>query len=142
LLRRRAEGTSPAGAAVRVQSTRLVSFTQRAAAAILYEVEPLDGPLRLVVQSELVANEAGGPPEADPRAAAVLETPLQSEEFFNRAARVLLAHSTKRSKLLMAAGMDHVVDGPDDTETASESGPDVGRVTVATQLAPGEHLKV
>src|SRR5438105_10910879 len=42
----------------------------------------------------------------------------------------------------MAAGMDHVVDGPDGTETASESGPDVGRVTVATELAVGERLRV
>ena len=38
-------------------STRLVSFTQRAVAAIAYEVEPLDGPARVVLQSELVANE-------------------------------------------------------------------------------------
>lgn len=42
-LRRRADWRSPAGAAVRVRSTRLVSFVQRSAAAILYEVEPLEG---------------------------------------------------------------------------------------------------
>src|SRR5213080_4141747 len=57
VLRRRVEWRSPAGAVVRVRSTRLVSFVQRSTAAILYEVEPLDEPLRLVVQSELVANE-------------------------------------------------------------------------------------
>src|ERR687887_1933787 len=66
VLRRRAEWRSPAGASVLVRSTRLVSLVQRSAAAILYEVEPLDGPIRVVVQSELVANEdgrtgAGGP---------------------------------------------------------------------------------
>src|ERR671919_532182 len=44
VLRRRAEWRSPADASVRVSSTRLVSLVQRAAAAILYEVEPLDGP--------------------------------------------------------------------------------------------------
>src|SRR5213596_998003 len=70
VLRRRAEWTSPAGASVRVSSTRLVSFVQRAAAAILYEVEPIDGRLRVVVQSELVANEDGGQAQNDPRAAA------------------------------------------------------------------------
>jgi len=37
---------SPAGKAVRVSPVRLVSFTQRAVAAICYEVEPLGGPLR------------------------------------------------------------------------------------------------
>ncbi|MDX6454555.1 MAG: alpha,alpha-trehalose phosphorylase, partial [Gaiellaceae bacterium] len=127
VLRRRVEWKSPAGAAVRVNSTRLVSFVQRSTAAILYEVEPLDGPLRLVVQSELVANEPGMLPQKDPRAAAVLEAPLRSESFFDRGERVVLVHSSNRSKLLMAAGMDHVVDAPDGMETAAESGPDVGR---------------
>jgi HAD superfamily hydrolase (TIGR01509 family) len=75
VLRRRAEWRSPAGATVRVTSTRLVSLVQRATAAILYEVQALDGLVRVVVQSEFVANEAGGALEADPRAAAVLGAP-------------------------------------------------------------------
>ena len=68
-LERLAEWTSPAGQKVRVHSRRLVSFTQRAVAAIAYEVEPLERPARLVVQSELVANEqlAGGVLLSDPR---------------------------------------------------------------------------
>src|SRR5580658_5434279 len=56
-LKRTAEWMSPARRTVRVTSTRLVSFKQRAIAAFLYEVEPLDGPTNVVVQSELVANE-------------------------------------------------------------------------------------
>jgi alpha,alpha-trehalose phosphorylase len=42
VLRRSADWVSPAGARVRVTSTRLVSFVQRAVVAILYEVEPVD----------------------------------------------------------------------------------------------------
>ena len=57
VLGRRAEWASPAGRAVRVSSARMVSFTQRAVAAICYEVEPLDGRTRIAVQSELLANE-------------------------------------------------------------------------------------
>ncbi len=57
VLRRQAEWLSPAGRRVRVSSVRLVSFVQRAVAAVLYEVEPLEAASRLVVQSELVANE-------------------------------------------------------------------------------------
>src|SRR5262249_57313407 len=108
----------------------------------LYEVEPLDGPLRIVVQSELVANEAGAPRQDDPRAAAVLEAPLVAEHYFDRDARVVLSHSTRRSKLLMAAGMGHVIPGPESTAHAAESGSDVGRVTVATDLAAGESLRI
>jgi alpha,alpha-trehalose phosphorylase len=142
VLRRRMDWLSPAGKSVRVSSTRLVSFVQRSAAAILYEVEPLDGPLRVVVQSELVANEAAPPAADDPRVAAVLEAPLVSEHFHDHASRVVLVHATRHSKLRMAAGMDHIVEGAEGTETSTESSPDAGRLTVATSLAAGERLRV
>jgi alpha,alpha-trehalose phosphorylase len=142
VLRRRMDWLSPAGRSVRVSSTRLVSFLQRSAAAILYEVEPLDGPLRVVLQSELVANEAAPTTADDPRAAAVLEAPLVSEDFADHDARVVLVHATRHSKLRMAAGMDHIVEGAEDAETSAESHPDAGRVTVATSVAAGERLRV
>jgi alpha,alpha-trehalose phosphorylase len=142
VLRRRAEWRSAAGTAVRVSSTRLVSFVQRAAAAILYDVEPLERPLRVVVQSELIANEAAPPRSDDPRAAAALESPLVGVGFFDHALRVVLVHSTRASELGLAAGMDHFVEGPPGTDALGESGPDLGRVTVAADLAPGERLRV
>ena len=144
VLVRRAEWRSPAGASVRVHSTRLVSFVQRAVAAILYEVEPIGGPLRVVVQSELLANEPGAAsPTPDPRAAAVLESPLRSEDFFHRGGvGAVLLHSTNRSELRMGAGMDHVVDGPGNTGTFAESSADVGRVTVTADLAADERLRI
>src|SRR5579862_5407518 len=79
VLRREAEWISPAGGRVRVCSTRLVSFVQRAVAAICYEVEPVEAPVRAVVQSELVANETLPAREGDPRAAAALGAPLRLE---------------------------------------------------------------
>ncbi len=141
-LRRRADWRSPAGAAVRVRSTRLVSFVQRSVAAILYEIEPLEGSARVVVQSELVANEPTPARSNDPRTAAALESPLVPEEFFDHALRVVLVHSTRSSKLGMAAGMDHLIEGPTGTDTAAESRADLGRVTVAADLAPGQRLRV
>src|SRR6202166_1155701 len=69
-LSRRVVWTSPAGRQVRISSVRLVSLTQRAVAAICYTVEPVSEPLRLSVQSELVANEALPDPGEDPRTAA------------------------------------------------------------------------
>jgi alpha,alpha-trehalose phosphorylase len=142
VLRRQADWRSPAGASVRVRSTRLVSLVQRAVAAIEYEVESLAGPLRVVVQSELIANEPGASVAGDPRAAAVLEKPLVSEDYFDRGHGAVLVHSTKQSKLRMAAAMDHVVEGRDGTETYAESSPDVARVTVAADLAKGDRLRI
>ena len=68
MLTRTAEWVSPAGGSVRVTSSRLVSFTHRAIAAVSYSVEPLEQSLRVTVQSELIANEQLPSPDGDPRA--------------------------------------------------------------------------
>jgi alpha,alpha-trehalose phosphorylase len=57
LLHRAAEWESPTRKRVRVRSTRMVSFTQRAVAAIEYEVEAVGDEVLVRVQSGLVANE-------------------------------------------------------------------------------------
>jgi alpha,alpha-trehalose phosphorylase len=143
VLRRRAEWISPAGQEVRLTSVRLVSFAQRGIAAILYEVEPLGAPARLVVQSELVTNEPlPAAVQDDPRASSGIGSALSSEYFSDHDTRVVLVHSTERSGLRMAAGMDHVVEGPPVTQTSAESAEDLGRVTVATELEPGQRLRL
>jgi alpha,alpha-trehalose phosphorylase len=140
---RRAEWVSPTGRGVRVTSTRIVSFTHRAVAAIQYEVEPLDEPLRVVVQSQLVANESGSAkPSADPRVAVELSEPLRSERFQGHDLSALLMHLTKQSRLRMAAAMDHILDGPPGTETTVESFEDLARVTITADVAPGHPLRM
>ena len=142
VLERRVEWLSPAGRKIRISSTRLVSFTHRAIAAVLYEVEPVDAQTRLVVQSELVANEPGGAGDKDPRAAAVLEAPLRSELYAHHDNKVVLVHSTRASKLRMAAAMDHEIEAPADVATTTEADPDLGRLTAAVELEPGQRLRV
>jgi alpha,alpha-trehalose phosphorylase len=142
-LRRNAEWVSPAGQTIRVTSTRLVSFTQRAVAAIEYEVEAVHDRARIVVQSELVANEPMPLPDNDPRVAAALEAPLVSEDNGTRGpTAALLVHRTARSGLRVAAAMDHIVEGPDGIDVASECGADIGRVTITVVLQPGQRLRV
>jgi alpha,alpha-trehalose phosphorylase len=142
VLRRDLDWVSPAGQAIRLRSTRLVSFVQRAVAAIRYEVEPLAAPARIVVQSTLVANEPVPRQSDDPRAAAALRAPLLSEYHARRDLAAELVHRTRASGLRMAAGYDHVVDGPNGTVTAAESEPDLARVTISTELQPGQRLMV
>src|SRR5947209_18732149 len=78
-LTRRMEWISPAGEAVRVHSQRLVSLVQRAVAGSSYEVEPVDTPVLLVLQSELFANEQLPADTNDPRVAAALSGPLSAQ---------------------------------------------------------------
>jgi alpha,alpha-trehalose phosphorylase len=142
VLRRRVEWVSPTDRPVRVTSVRLVSFAQRAIAALQYEVEPLEGRTPVVVQSELVANEPLPAPGGDPRAAAALSSPLRSEFFYDSDAHATLVHVTRASELRMGAAMDHVVDGPQGTEWEIESFEDMARLTVTAEVAPGERLRL
>ncbi|MFB6392923.1 glycoside hydrolase family 65 protein [Polymorphospora lycopeni] len=141
-LERNVHWRSPAGDEVRIRSTRLVSFTQRAVAAICYEIEPVDEPVRLIVQSELVANEELPAQAKDPRVAAVLESPLQAEERLVYEDGGLLIHRTKRSGLRLAAAMGHEVDGPERTKVTTEAYEDWARTTVAVALRPGQRLRM
>ncbi|MEU7057084.1 glycosyl hydrolase family 65 protein [Streptomyces sp. NPDC046197] len=139
---RTCEWVSPAGSRVRVRSTRLVSLTQRAIGAVEYEVEAVDSQARVVIQSELVANEQLPESNGDPRAAMALQAPLEPEEDFASGNRLRLVHRTRNSGLRVAVAADHVVTGPERTSTAAESHPDVARLTVTSVLDPGERLRV
>jgi alpha,alpha-trehalose phosphorylase len=141
-LEREVEWVSPAGRSVRVRSTRMVSFTQRAIAAIAYEVEPVNGPARVIVQSELVSNEQLPPTKRDPRVAALLESPLVAEEHLVQDLGGLLIHSTKNSQLRMAAAMEHVVETDGRHMVKTEGNPDWMRTTVACMLEPGQKLRI
>src|SRR2546423_1234516 len=138
--------SSPAGARIKVTSVRMVSLTQRAIAAISYTVEPVDAKLRLVLQSELVTNEELPKRGKDPRLSAVLENPLVSEEnqcsSDGGPSRALLVHKTRASGLRIAAGMSHVITGPEKMANRIESYPDLARFTVATEVAAGEQLHI
>ncbi len=142
VLRRNVQWTSPAGSTVKISSVRMVSFTQRAIAAICYEVEPLDATTRIVVQSELVANEALPTQEKDPRVGSALASALVSEEHHMLGTAGYLIHHTHVSNLRIGAAIDHHIEGPAGMFVESESAPDVVRVSVIGQLKPGERLRI
>jgi alpha,alpha-trehalose phosphorylase len=142
VLRRNVRWTSPTGRTVKVSSVRMVSFTQRAIAAIHYEVEALDQPIRVVLQSELVANEAMPDPGKDPRAGSISLTPLESEEHQIQGNRGLLIHHTHASGLRIGAAMDHYVEGPQNMVIETECSPDITRFTITAELKPGERLRL
>jgi alpha,alpha-trehalose phosphorylase len=142
VLRRIAEWESPTGRRVRVTSTRLVSFTQRAVAAIEYLVEILDGPCPVVVQSQLVANEATPAASDDPRTAAALAAPLEAVLDEQHGLGAVLVHHTRTSDLTVAAAMAHRVAGPDGTETYVDVFPDTARLTVSADLTRGQSLRI
>jgi alpha,alpha-trehalose phosphorylase len=145
VLRRTTEWQSPGGRTVRITSIRLVSLARRSIAAIQYQVEVTDdlGDLYVALQSDLLANEAGhGSGRDDPRAAAALAKPLQNELAVARGRRAVLVHRTKRSRLRVAAGMDHMIEIPDSSTEDIEASGDLARYTLAARIPPGGVLKL
>jgi alpha,alpha-trehalose phosphorylase len=140
-LTRQLEWSSPAGKRVRVRSTRLVSLSQRAIAAVEYVVEPVGAAVRVIVQSELVANESLPQVSNDPRDAAALAQPLVALGRDGSGAAAVLSHRTRASGLSLAAGMDHVIaDGVLDCLTQLSD--DWARTTIVRALQPGEQLRL
>ncbi|GAB3586819.1 glycoside hydrolase family 65 protein [Calidifontibacter terrae] len=149
LLRREMEWEAPSGVRVILRSTRMVSFTQRALLAIHLEVEAVNRPVNVVMQSELVANEDIPIKTDDPRVAAALDKPLELIEKSNTGDRSMLMFETKQSKLRFAAACDHIIDTDvdgdgvaDDVHSHTFLGDDWTRTTAGAQLAPGESLRV
>jgi len=142
VLRREVLWASPSGQRVRVRTRRLVSLTQRSIVGIHYEVEPVDAPARLVLQSELVANEHVPAQSGDPRVAAAVEQALQPEEHHGSGTRALLIHMTRSSELRVAAAMEHVIEAGDNCRTEMSVHEDWARLMVAQQLQPGQKLSL
>jgi alpha,alpha-trehalose phosphorylase len=140
-LDRTVEWRSPAGKAVKVRSTRLVSLTQRAIVAICFEVEAVD-PVAVVLQSELVANEGLPGGSNDPRAARGLDDALISEHAVAVDKKGGLIHRTRVSGLRVACSMDHDVNCSEQTQVDAESLADVARVTAATRLEAGQSVQL
>ncbi len=142
VLRRNVRWSSPTGRRVRVASTRFVSFPRRAIAAIRYEVEPLDGKLPVVLQSELVANEPVPADPGDPRESTPLQSVLVAQRAIAADARAVLMHATRSSALRIAAAMDHVVESAEQADVSAESRGDLARITIAADAAPGAPLRL
>lgn len=142
ILERRLLWTTRAGRTVRVTSRRLVSLRMRSVAAISYEVEAVDRPVRVALQSNLLANRLDAMDETDPRRAAVLGAVLAPRLNVHEGLRVVLAHTTLRSGLALAAGMEHAIECEMEPLTLTACEPDLGRLTASVLLHPGRPLRM
>jgi alpha,alpha-trehalose phosphorylase len=142
ILTREVQWRSDYNRAVRVTSRRLVSFNDRSVAAISFEVEALEQPVRVAIQSNLQANQFDRPGGADPRAGKALGNVLESLLDVSHGLRVVLGHRTRRSGLSLCAGMDHVITADSPVTSLTQDEPDLGRVTASVQLEPGRPVRL
>lgn len=140
LMSRELEWVSPGGRRVLVRSRRLASFAHPNLACIEWSVEVLDRPCELVVVSELTTEQHDAAEAGDPRVSA----PSRQCDYEHVLAgadrlRVLLGRRTRRSRLLLVAGVDHDLDeGAASMCTTDTTLDEVGgRVTFTIDGRPG-----
>jgi alpha,alpha-trehalose phosphorylase len=100
---------TPSGKQVRIKSQRLISFRQRHVAAISYEVTLLNGDAPVVISSEIISQQPGlQTGEADPRQAKIFSGKvLRHQASYAQAHRIVLAHGTERTQMVLACAIDH-----------------------------------
>jgi alpha,alpha-trehalose phosphorylase len=141
-LQRDVEWRTPAGRQVRIRTTRLVSFTQRAILGIRYEVEPIDRGARIVLQSELLANEPLPEPQENPGADKAVPHMLDQEGLAIDGSTACLMYRTRRTGLNLAAAVDHLHTSDAGTMAEMEEREDAARFTVRADLEPGQRLEL
>ncbi|GAA4184100.1 glycosyl hydrolase family 65 protein [Gryllotalpicola kribbensis] len=127
---------SPAGARVRVRSTRLVSLCERGLAAVRFEVEALDGRHDATIVSLLEAADTPQQNEDGLESIAALVPSWSEADDAGGAA----SHATAHSGLAVAAAVHHDVGGGAEMRARADA---AGiRTTITAALTPGRALTV
>jgi alpha,alpha-trehalose phosphorylase len=100
---------TPSGKQVQIKSRRLISFRQRHVAAISYEVTLLNAGAPVVISSEMLCQQPGAHKgEEDPRQGKIFSGKvLQPRASYAQDRRIVLAHGTDRSGMILACAIDH-----------------------------------
>jgi len=133
----------PSGTQVSIRSRRLVSFVHRHLAAIEFEVMVLNAAAPVVISSEIAWPEEGQGGEWDPRKGRGLgHHPVRPRTHYWRDGRMVLSHSTRRSGMSLACGVEHRLETRCAHQTATECGENQGKAVFTVDARPGEPVRL
>ena len=153
VLRRSLIWRTPSGKRVRVDSTRMVSMTQRHLVVLTLEVTLLSGDAPLVISSQLLNRQDGTDeyhgatvPHADhldPRKAASFEERvLLPQMHYAREDRMLLGYRCAKSLMTIAVAADHRIETPDDVETILSADEDLAKMAFRVDAREGNTVRL
>jgi alpha,alpha-trehalose phosphorylase len=153
VLRRSLIWRTPSGKRVQVDSTRMVSMTQRHLALLTFEVTMLDADAPIVISSQLL-NRQDGKDEyhdaasamgegADPRRAAVVQgRVLEPRLHYAREDRMMLGHQCAQSRMTICVGADHHIESVDHVETLLRADEDLTKVVFGVEATKGNTVRL
>ncbi|AKT50416.1 glycoside hydrolase family 65 protein [Arsenicicoccus sp. oral taxon 190] len=153
MLTRSVEVRTASGKRVQVDSTRMVSFTERHLVLMTLQVTMLEGDAPIVVSSQII-NRQDGKDEyhvqsaamgegRDPRKAGTFsDRVLQPQSHWHSDRRMILGYRTARSRMTLAVGADHVIDTDADFEELIDSDEDRGRKIYRVNAKEGQTVTI
>jgi alpha,alpha-trehalose phosphorylase len=144
---------TPAGKRVRVNSTRMVSFTQRHLAIMTIEITMLDDEAPVVVSSQTL-NRQDGRDEyhvrsaamgtgKDPRKAEVFESRvLEPQLHWCTESRIALGYRCANSGMTLAVGVDHAIDTTNPYTAHINADEDTGKMVYRVAAKPGQPIRI
>ncbi len=153
VLRRHLVWRTPSGKRVRIDSTRMVSMTQRHLAVLTLEVTMLSGDAPVIVSSQLLNRQDGEDEYHEPaRSKVALVDPRKATGFEGRVLlprlhtasedRMSLGYRCANSGMTVTVAADHVVDTPDFTEVVLRDEPDLAKMVLRVDARQGHTLRV
>ncbi|PKW26014.1 glycoside hydrolase family 65 protein [Phycicoccus duodecadis] len=150
VLRRSLVWRTPSGKRVRVDSTRMVSMTERHLVVLTLEVTMLAGDAPVVVSSQLL-NRLDGEDEyhapargmVDPRKAGSFEGRVLLPRLHGATEhRLMLGHRCRGSGMTVAVMADHTVRCTDSYEVVTRAEDDLAKATFRVEAREGHTLRV
>ncbi len=153
VLRRSLVWRTPSGKRVRVDSTRLVSMTQRHLAVMCMEVTMLSGNAPIVISSQLI-NRQDGEDEYHVPSAAMGEgvDPRRASDFegrvllprlsYARDDRMLLGYMCANSRMTLAVAADHVLTTQSESQTVCRNEEDLTKIVYRVAAEEGVPLRL
>ena len=155
VLRRRLLWRTPSGKRVRIESTRMVSLTQKHLAVMTFEVTLLDDAAPVAISSQIL-NRQDGEDEYHVRAKAMGEgaDPRKAEQFERRvlvpqeqleerdAERMGLGFRCAESGMTLAVMADHVLETENEHSSRMVVGDDLAKTTYRVAAEPGVPIRL
>jgi alpha,alpha-trehalose phosphorylase len=153
VLRRQLIWRTPSGKRVRIDSSRMVSMTQRHLAIFTLEVELLSGDAPVVVSSQILNRQDGvdeyrmpksatGEPVDPRKAAAFGGRVLQPRMSYATPDRMLLGYQCAHSGMTIAVAADHVLETVDDHEVVQRSDDDQAKMVFRVDATQGNVVRL
>ncbi len=144
---------TPSGKRVQIDSTRMVSMTQRHLAVFTFDVTMLTGNAPIVISSQLI-NRQDGEDEYHVPSAALGEgvDPRKASHFESRVLlprmnyanddRMLLGYMCAQSRMTVAVAADHVIECDEPVEVITRSSEDLAKAVFRIEAVEGKPVRL